>query len=63
MVADCLTKGMKEHFLQAIIMSGIWNSEQTAEAKAIKVRKAARAQRRKAERKADDDDAAQQSDG
>ena len=63
MTADCLTKAMKEDFLQAIVESGIWNSAQTAEAKAIKARKAAGSQRRRAERKADDDDAAHQSDG
>ena len=61
--ADCLTEAMKEDFLRAIIESGVWNPAQTAEVKANKVRKAAGAQRRKAERKADDDDATHQSDG
>ena len=38
MAADCLTKLMKEDFLQAVIEKGIWNSAQTAEAKAVKLR-------------------------
>ena len=52
MAADCLTKLMKEDFLQAIIESNIWNSAQTAEAKAIKLRKSEGSHRRKAERRA-----------
>ena len=56
MAADCLTKLMKEDFLQAIIESNRWNSAQTTTMKAVKLRKAEGAQRRKAERHADEDD-------
>ena len=60
MAADCLTKLMKEDFLQDIIESNIWNSAQTASAKATKVRKAEGSHRRKQERRdaevASDDD-------
>ena len=56
MAADCLTKLMKEDFLQAIIESNRWNSAQTTTMKAVKLRKAEGAQRRKTERHADDED-------
>ena len=52
MVADCLTKLMNEDFFHSVMETGIWNYAQTAEAKAIKLRKAEGVQRRKAERKA-----------
>ena len=52
MVADCLTKLMNEDFFHSVMQTGIWNYAQTAEAKAIKLRKAEGVQRRKAERKA-----------
>ena len=51
MAADCLTKFMKEAFLQAIIESNWWDSTQTEEAKAIKLRKAEGTHRRKQERR------------
>ena len=58
MACDCLTKLMKEDFLQKIIVTGAWNTMQTAEAKAVKLRKSEGAHRRKAERAEDADDAA-----
>ena len=39
MVADCLTKIMKEDFLVQVLLTNHWNYMQTAEAKAVKVRK------------------------
>ena len=51
MACDCLTKTMREDYLLAILESNKWNVAQTAEAKAIKLRKAEGVQRRKAERK------------
>ena len=50
MACDCLTKDMSEEYLQQIIESNIWNIAQTEEAKAVKLRKSAGVQRRKAER-------------
>ena len=58
MACDCLTKLMKEDFLQEIIETGIWNAMQTAEANAVKLRKSEGAHRRKAERAVDGDDVA-----
>jgi hypothetical protein len=55
MSCDCLTKSMPEDFLVKILDSNIWNTAQTAEAKAVKLRKAAGVQRRKAERSGDGD--------
>ena len=55
MAADCLTKLMKETYLQAIIESNIWNTTQTDEAKAIKLRKSEGVQRRKQQRRAEAD--------
>ena len=51
MAADCLTKMMKETFLLDIIEKNWWDSTQTQEAKAIKLRKAEGTQRRKQERR------------
>ena len=56
MAADCLTKLMKDDFLQAIIESNKWNSAQTTTMKAVKLRKAAGSQPRKVERHAEEDD-------
>ena len=47
---------MPEDYLVKILDTNMWNVAQTEEAKAVKVRKAAGVQRRKAER-ADADDA------
>ena len=52
MACDCLTKAMDETYLLRIIESNHWDVAQTEEAKAIKARKAAGVQRRKAERQA-----------
>ena len=41
MVADCLTKAMREDFMRKVLDTNFWNYEQTAEAKAIKARKQA----------------------
>ena len=50
---------MPEDYLLAILETNRWNVSQTAEAKAVKERKAAGVQRRKAERAdAQDEDAA-----
>ena len=51
MACDCFTKGMNEDFLRSVIESNIWNSAQTAEAKAIKLRKSEGYHRRKQERR------------
>ena len=60
MACDCLTKDMPEDYLLAILETNRWNVAQTVEAKAVKVRKAAGVQRRKAERAdAEDEDAAE----
>ena len=62
MSCDCLTKDMPEDYLMEILETNIWNIAQTEEAKAIKARKAAGVQRRKAERsaaEAETDDAPQ----
>ena len=53
MAADFLTKLMKEDFLVSIIESNLWNSAQTAEAKAVKLRKSEGPHRRKQERRTD----------
>ena len=59
MACDCLTKDMPEDYLLAILETNRWNVSQTVEAKAVKERKAAGVQRRKAERAdAQDEDAA-----
>ena len=50
MACDCLTKSMPEDFLQKILDTNVWNVAQTEDAKAIKLRKNAGVQRRKAER-------------
>ena len=57
MACDCLTKSMSEAYLQDILDTNIWNVAQTAEAKAVKLRKAAGVQRRNAERAACDEEA------
>ena len=62
MACDCLTKEMDEAYLLRIIETNHWDVAQTDEAKAIKARKAAGVQRRKAEKqslKGEDDHAAQ----
>ena len=51
MACDCLTKRMREDFLQKFIDTNLWNYAQTAEAKATKARTAAGTRRRKQERK------------
>ena len=51
MAADCLTKLMKDHFLQSIIEKNWWDATQTEEAKQIKLRKAEGTHRRKQERR------------
>ena len=50
MAADCLTKVTKENYLQAMIESNSWNTTQTDEAKAVKLRKPEGVRRRKQER-------------
>ena len=50
MSCDCLTKDMSEDYLLRILDTNVWNVAQTEEAKAVKLRKAAGVQRRKAER-------------
>ena len=57
MSCDCLTKSMPEDFLMNILDTNVWNVAQTTEAKAVKLRKAAGVQRRKAERAGDEGDA------
>ena len=39
MVADCLTKAMKETYLLSVLDSNVWNYRQTEEARATKSRK------------------------
>ena len=39
MVADCLTKAMKDTFLMSVLNRNRWNFQQTDEARAIKERK------------------------
>ena len=47
MVADCLTKLMREDFLMQVLNSNVWNFKQTEEAKAIKHRKSAQRRAKK----------------
>ena len=39
MVADCLTKAMRDDYLMNVLQTNVWNFVQTAEAKASKTRK------------------------
>ena len=39
MVADCLTKAMRDDYLTSVLETNVWNFVQTEEAKAIKTRK------------------------
>ena len=55
MSCDCLTKSMPEDYLVRILDTNLWDVSQSEEAKAIKLRKAAGVQRRKAERSGDGD--------
>ena len=54
MVADCLTKLMKDDFLLNVLRTNRWNSAQTEDARNTKQRKNDQAKVRKAERQADD---------
>ena len=64
MACDCLTKEMNETYLLRILETNHWDCVQTEAAKAIKARKAAGVQRRRAEKQSlkDEDDHAVQSD-
>ena len=39
LVADCLTKAMREDFLMKVLDTNLWNNAQTAEARAVEARK------------------------
>ena len=51
MVADCLTKAMRDDYLMQVLKTNRWNYEQTAEAKAAKARKQAQRSQLKREKR------------
>ena len=50
MVADCLTKAMRDDYLKSVLETNTWNFVQTAEAKAIKTRKSEQRARKRDEK-------------
>ena len=60
MACDCLTKEMSGDFLLQILDTNVWNVAQTAEAKAVKIRNSDGVKRRKAERRGEVEDEAEE---
>ena len=50
MVADCLTKAMRDDYLMNVLQTNVWNFVQTEEAKAIKTRKSEQRARKRDEK-------------